>query len=260
MKDGYLSRFASLLTSVSEFDLQADVTLQGRLVLDRVGDLTVSYAPFEHTQRSARLVIVGITPGAQQARNSLLEARRQLLAGTDHTTVLAAAKVFSSFSGPMRANLVAMLDYIGLNRWLGIPTTAAVWDTRSDLVHFTSALRYPVYVDGKNYAGTPSMTATPILRDLLARCLGEEALTLPDAIWVPLGPKATEGVLWLVREGLLKNQQVLAGLPHPSGANAERIAYFLGRKNATSLSSKTSPTAIDAARNRLTNQVAHFPR
>ena len=256
----YLSRFAGLLTEVSEFDLQADITLQGRLVLDRVGNLIVSYAPFEHIQRSVRLVIIGITPGAQQARNALLEARRQLLGRASHATVLAAAKVFASFSGPMRANLVAMLDHIGLNRWLGISTTAAVWSTSSNLVHFTSALRYPVYLNGKNYAGNPSMTATPALRDLLVRCLGEEARVLPEAVWIPLGPKAAEGVSWLVREGLLSSKQVLAGLPHPSGANAERVSYFLGRKDIASLSPKTSPASLDAARERLTEHVASLLR
>ena len=37
-------------------------------------------------------------------------------------------------------------------------------------------------------------------------------------------------------------------IPHPSGANAERIAYFLGQKPRDRLSAKTDPTRIDAAR------------
>jgi hypothetical protein len=251
-----LSQFVDLITKVPESDFYADPTLDGRLVLNQLAELTVCYAPFEYIQRSASLVIVGITPGLQQARNALLEARRKLIAGSDINSALAAAKVFASFSGPMRTNLVAMLDHIGLNRWLGISTTADVWGVRSDLVHFTSALRYPVYRGGKNYSGFPSMTVTPVLRELLVRCLGEEAKALPSAVWVPLGPSATEGVLWLVREGLLSEQRVLAGLPHPSGANAERIAYFLGRKERALLSVKTSPASIDAARNRLIEQVS----
>jgi hypothetical protein len=172
--------------------------------------------------------------------------------------VLSAAKVFASFSGPMRTNLIAMLDQIGLNRWLGVSTTADVWGPRTDLVHFTSALRYPVYISGKNYSGSPSMTATPFLRELLLRCLGQEAKALPRAVWIPLGPGATEGVSWLVREGMLPQDRVLTGLPHPSGANAERIAYFLGRKERGLLSSKTSPDVIDAARSRITKQVANI--
>lgn len=256
MRVAELNSFADLLVSVTEADLAADVTLGGRLVLSRSGELTVCYAPFDYVQRGARLAIVGITPGAQQAHNALVEARRQLIAGANHGTVLSAAKVYASFSGPMRANLVAMLDHVGMNRWLGVTSTADVWNARTDLVHFTSALRYPVYVKGKNYSGSPSMTATPILRELLVRCLGEEVAALPNAVWVPLGPKATEGIFWLVQQGLLSPERVLAGLPHPSGANAERIAYFLGHKERASLSVKTAPDGIDAARTRLSAQIA----
>jgi len=250
------ARLAEIITSVSLSELEADATLGGRLVLSTLGEVKVCYAPFDHIQKSAKLVLVGITPGGQQARNALIEFHRRLAAGADHRTALGAAKTFASFSGPMRKNLVAMLDHIGLNQWLGVPTTEQVWGDRSDLVHFTSALRYPVYVAGKNYSGSPSMIATPLLRELLERCLGEEAEILPKAVWIPLGPTATEGVSWILQKGLLKQQQVLAGLPHPSGANAERIAYFLGRKERPLLSPKTSADSIDAARSRLVAQVA----
>jgi hypothetical protein len=254
-----LTQYADILIAASEAALAADVTLRGQPVMGRSGDLVVSYAPFEHIQRGARLVIVGITPGAQQARNALMEARRRLLGGESTVAALAAAKVFASFSGPMRANLVSMLDHVGLQRWLGVPSTEVVWTTRSDLVHFTSVLRYPVFVGGKNYSGAPSMTITPLLKDVLARHLREEAETLSRAVWVPLGPKATEGVSWLVQQKILSPGQVLAGLPHPSGANAERVAYFLRRKPRTALSVKTSPDSIDTARELLLAQIAALP-
>jgi hypothetical protein len=254
-----LCRFARLLLSVTEADLAADATLGGRLLLGQSGELTICYAPFDYIERGARLVIVGITPGAQQARNALVEARRQLIGRSDHETALRAAKVFASFSGSMRSNLIAMLDHVGLNQWLGVASTEEVWSTRTDLVHFTSALRYPVYLKGENYSGSPSMTTNSVLRELLVRCLGEEVEALPHAVWVPLGPKATEGIAWLVQLGLLQPERVLMGLPHPSGANAERIAYFLGRKERALLSAKTAPDSIDAARARLSAQVAALP-
>ena len=37
-------------------------------------------------------------------------------------------------------------------------------------------------------------------------------------------------------------------MPHPSGANAERISYFLGRKPRERLSAKTDPHKLDGAR------------
>jgi len=109
-----LDRFRSLITKATESELKNDPTLGGTLIMDRAGRLTVSYAPFEHIQRTARVVIVGITPGAVQASNALIAAREGILAGRSHANVFAQAKTFASFSGPMRTNLVAMLDQIGL--------------------------------------------------------------------------------------------------------------------------------------------------
>jgi hypothetical protein len=256
----HLTRFAPILTAASEDAIRGDVTLGGQLVIERAGDLVVSYAPFEHIELSARIVIVGITPGAQQACNALLEVRRQLLAGNDHASALAAAKVFASFSGPMRTNLIAMFDHIGLHRFIGVQSAADLWNDSRTLVNFTSALRYPVFVAGKNYSGQPSMTAIPILRNLLDTCLHEEARALPKAAWIPLGPKASQGVDWLVQKGMLDRSRVFVGLPHPSGANAERIAYFLGRKSRATLSSKTNAATLDDARERLSKQVMSLVR
>lgn len=253
-----LSRYAPAIVSATEADIRADVTLGGSLLVERDGPIAISYAPFEHIQTGAKLVIVGITPGAQQAANALLELRRRLRTGATDAEALAAAKVFASFSGPMRANLVAMLDHIGVQRLLGLDTCAALWSESSALVHFTSALRYPVFVDGANFNRQRPILSTPALVRLLGDCLAEEAEALSTALWVPLGPVATEAVEWIARRGLLPAGSVLSGLPHPSGANAERIAYFLGRKRRESLSIKTNADALDAVRDGLMRQVGQL--
>jgi hypothetical protein len=87
---------------------------------------------------------------------------------------LSATKVFASFSGPMRTNLVAMLDHICLARWLGVASTATIWSSHQEFAHFTLALRYPIFVDGENYSGRRDMTSSPLLRRLLDECLREE--------------------------------------------------------------------------------------
>jgi hypothetical protein len=84
------------------------------LIVTQSGDVVISYAPFEHIQYGAKVVIVGITPGEQQARNALLELRRYLLLGADHATALEKAKVFASFSGAMRTNLIATASRSGV--------------------------------------------------------------------------------------------------------------------------------------------------
>lgn len=182
-----ISQFRNVLLAASETAIRADTSLGGKLRLGQNGRISVDYAPFEYIEPNARLVIVGITPGAQQARNALCEARRLLLAGQNEAQAIKAAKTFASFSGPMRSNLVAMLDYVGVPALLNINSTAELWSHRSDLVHFTSALRYPVYLDSKNYSGTPSMTAVQILSSMLEKFLSEEAKALPNALWVPFG-------------------------------------------------------------------------
>lgn len=103
--------------------------------------------------KAARVVIVGITPGRQQMRNALLEAHRILKSGASDDAAIEGAKVFASFSGPMRSNLVALLDHIGLNRLIGVTTTASLWDADAHQVHFTSALRYPVFLKPRTILG-----------------------------------------------------------------------------------------------------------
>jgi UDP-N-acetylmuramyl pentapeptide synthase len=82
------------------------------------------YSPFDHVNLSAKIVIVGLTPGLQQARNALAAARSALNKGASVETAAAEAKVYASFSGPKRNNLIRLLDYIGIARILGVDSTA----------------------------------------------------------------------------------------------------------------------------------------
>jgi transposase len=63
-----------------------------------------------------------------------------------------------------------------------------------------------------NSSGQPSMTVTPVLRELLDTCLREEAVALSKAIWISLGPKATQGIEWIIQQGALDRNNVLIGL------------------------------------------------
>ncbi|RSU63270.1 hypothetical protein BRX36_16020 [Sphingomonas sp. S-NIH.Pt1_0416] len=214
------------------------------------------YAPFDHVNRNARIAIVGMTPGRFQAVNALRTAQEALQAGQSVESAAEKAKVFASFSGePMRGNLVRMLDLIGVADLLGLPSTASLWGGNSELVHFTSALRYPVFVDGQNWSGQPDMVRTPPLRSWLETYTGTELSLLPEAVIVPLGPKVAAAMRHLAQRGMIDASRILDGLPHPSGANAERIAYFLGDKAAELCSTKTNTTVLDSARKALHERV-----
>jgi hypothetical protein len=222
------------------------------------GDLDICYAPFEYINSQARLVILGITPGRTQMVNAIREARRQLDMGADHTAALMAAKRTGAFSGTMRPNLVAMLDSIGCARWLGIDSCDALFGhgPAAHLVQSASALRNPVFVRGGNYNGTPGITRHPLLREHLMGYFGQDVGSLSSAVFVPLGDKVSEALHFLADRGLVERTRILDGLPHPSGANGERIAYFLRRKTRALLSAKTDPEKVDAARDALLRKIA----
>lgn len=258
MTDTLFARFAGTVRGLSDSAV-ADCRSDPSLLLHEavVGPRTVEmiYSPFDHVNFAARVVIVGLTPGLQQARNALTAARAALKKGASVETAAAEAKVYASFSGPMRNNLVRLLDHIGIARMLGIGSTAELWGRRADLVHFTSALRYPVFVDGQNWSGQPDMLRVPEMRGWLERYTGKELESLRQALFVPLGPKVTAALEHLTRAGIIDAARVLSGLPHPSGANAERISCFLGDKPAELVSEKTNAASLHAARSKLIQQV-----
>ena len=222
----------------------------------REGALSVYYAPFEWVNPKARVVLVGITPGMVQAANALAEAQRAMTEGASVDETLRRAKQTSAFSGAMRPNLIALLDKIGLNRWLNISSSEELFGRSGHLLQTSSVLQFPVFVDGDNYNGSPNPVKTPLLRTMLTEHFGIMAKALPNAVFVPLGPVPSKAIDWLVSQGQMSAPHVLHGLPHPSGANAERIAYFLGRKSRAELSAKTSPDKLDAAKEQLLRAVS----
>jgi hypothetical protein len=254
--NGYFGRHASAIAAATPAKLK-DGLLE-EFNLGRDGSLNVCYAPFDFIASEAQLVVVGITPGRAQAINALAAASVALRAGKDHKEATRLAKLTGSFSGPMRANLVSMLDHIGLASALVVTSCANLFDPTNQRVHFTSALRYPVFVGNNNYNGTPDMLKTPLLKSMIDTCLADEAKRLSNAIWLPLGPQPVRALDYLCGKGLLNRGQVLQGLPHPSGANAERISYFIGRKARGLLSSKTNASTLDSARTTLRSQVQAF--
>ncbi|PPQ36679.1 Uracil DNA glycosylase superfamily protein [Rhodoblastus acidophilus] len=262
MSNELFSEFKNAVSELAEAELLAEVARPQRLLIasDHVGarTLDVAYAPFDHVNLGADIVIVGITPGRHQMQNALLEARRCLKAGLSDEAAKSAAKVFASFSGPMRTNLVSMLDSVGVNQALGLSSTATLWGADAARVHFTSALRYPVFIDNENYSGAPSMLATPLLKKQLMQWFATEMEALPNAVFVPLGPKVTEAVEVVASKLGIGSARILSGLPHPSGANAERIAFFLGRKKRADVSAKVDADRLLACRAELETKIGSW--
>lgn len=217
------------------------------------GRLTVQYAPFEWANPEAKLIIVGITPGETQAVNALLEVQRQQSMGASDALALKAAKLTGAFSGPMRKNLLAMLDKVGVPRWLGASNAAELFEKRANLIQTASVIQYPTFVDGKkNYNGSPDLRRSPLLGGLVKDYFVPMVAALPQARILALGDVPWNTLQWLADQGLLDRRRMLGFMPHPSPANNERISYFL---EATQLdatpSNKTNAAKLAQMRQRL---------
>ena len=227
-------RFADRIKALPQRDEYTEGDLlsnQFRLYED--DSLAIYYAPFDYVNSAAQVVIVGITPGWTQMKLSYREARRALLEGVPCDEVNRRAKALARFAGRMRSNLVQMLDGIGLHRSLELQTCGDLFDSASAQLHSTSAIRYPVFVDGKNYTGhRPKLLRTPVLRDFIYTCLKDELNQVPNALLIPLGNSVDSAIEDLISSGMLDRQRCLVGFPHPSPGNGHRIRLFVERRAA----------------------------
>ena len=194
--------------------------------------LEIFYAPLDYVNRQAQVIIVGITPGWTQMEVAYRQARLDLLAGLSGAQVCRRAKEQARFAGAMRTNLISMLDGIGLPGCLGLSGSEALFSTHVSLLHTTSAIRYPVFVDGKDYTGhRPRLLRHPTLTQFLDTYLAGELQEAGQGLIVPLGQAVSEALAYLVERGVVDQRRCLIGFPHPSGANARRERLFGERKS-----------------------------
>lgn len=192
--------------------------------------LEIFYTAMDWVNPAAEVVLIGITPGRHQAWEAAREAGRALREGAGAEEALRRADRVASFSGPMRSNLVGMLDGIGLADALSLDTTADLFGSAHDRCGLVSATGFPVFVDGRNYTGSdPVLASSPILSSLVRHMLGGDLVLTPHALLVPLGVAAQSAVDLLVGEGIIPTPQCLRGLPHPSGANGHRRSQYAQR-------------------------------
>jgi len=158
---------------------------------------------------------------------AIKESRKAMALGLSEKDVLARAKVHASFAGPMRENLIKMMDALGINELLNMPSTSTLWGSDSHRVHFTSTLRYPTFVNGKNYSRSPQLNKVPFLFNLSKKWLEEELSLLPNALIVPMGDGVSQVLEHLFKNMPLIKDRILFGMPHASSAANGWIARFL---------------------------------
>ncbi|MGE8654863.1 MAG: hypothetical protein ACN6NV_14175 [Acinetobacter gandensis] len=236
------AQFASIIASHPIDELtQSDLLLVGQS--EKIKSF---YAPFEAINTQAQVVIVGICPGRQQWQNALLAMQSALALNLPEKEALNLAKNSGAFSGAIRHNLTRLLDHIGLNERLGISSTSELFTDHQEMVQLCSALQQCILIHAKNYAGSaPSMLKNDFLKQHIYDYFIPMVLQLPNALYIPLGKGVDEVLNYISNLGYLKQEQILSGLPHPSGANAERIKYFLGEKPRHLLSTQTNADQIN---------------
>lgn len=195
-------------------------------------DLAIYYVPFDYVNAGAKVVLIGITPGWTQMEIAYREAGRCLQAGLSVEETLKRAGDQAGFAGMTRTNLVKMLDGIGLAKEMDLRSCSLLFDRASQFAHTTSALRYPVFVNGASYSGRwPDMTRHQLLRRYITETLAGELQSVPFALVIPLGKAVSSAVRLLVDQRLLDGDRCLQNFPHPSGANASRVREYQRRKD-----------------------------
>jgi hypothetical protein len=192
--------------------------------------LEVAYTAMDWVNPAAEVVLIGISPGRRQAWAAARHAGEALRDGAQPEDALREADRVASFSGPMRQNLVAMLDGIGLARAMGLESTNEFFGPAHGRCGLVSATGFPVFVNGHNYTGSnPALADSPVVSSLVRQMLGGDLRMTPHALLIPLGVAAQSAVDLLVDEGIIETPRCLRGLPHPSGANGHRLRQYTER-------------------------------
>lgn len=179
----------------------------------------LTYFGYQNTK--AKVVIVGITPG-----NSQLKGIRE---GLD----LREIKRKNAFAGSMRPNLINMLDYVGINKLLGIESCRSLWEEDFDKVDMTSLLKEATYElkkdgcktmfkDVKKIAKSEKLT-TMLKEGFMKDCSKYENIVL----YVACGPGVYNTLKELQAKGKIVG--VVIGIAHPSGANLGRVLCYQGK-------------------------------
>lgn len=190
-----------------------------KLAEEEENHLEIFYAAHtDYMDSQARVVFIGICPGFEQMKLSFDLVKT--MENWPAEDVLRQAKIQARFGKSMRRNLIELADRTDLPALLGLHSSAELFDPDCHLMDNTTLLPYPVFYKRKNYTGhTPKIARSPLLFGICQSQLETVARTWPHAVFIPLGRCVDETLRYL---GLIPDEQIVHGFPHPSGANGHR--------------------------------------
>ena len=200
-------------------------------MLDKENNIEIYYAPHnEYLNPKAKVFIIGITPGFQQMSTAIGTARKELEVSDNIEEIQYKCKVAARFSGSLRKNIISMLDGIELNNMFNLKSCSQLFDEDDYLLHTISLIPYPVFVKGENYTGhTPKLIKSQFLMKYVCDNFINELNKMEkseEILLIPLGKAVEEVLIKLKEDGVIKEEQILLGFPHPSGANVNRVTQF----------------------------------
>lgn len=230
-----IERFAGPILSASEDQIRRELAREGHSILrDETlglgtdGPYSQFFAPFDWVNEDADVVIVGITPGVQQATEALLTLRSELRKYDDIGLAADRAKQSASFKGQMRTNGARLMDHFDIHQLLGLDSTADLFGKAAHRAHYTSVLRYPVLKDHGNYSGDARLMQRAWMRSKALETIPAEISRLNDPWIIPFGPVAADAVQEMARLGRISDDKVLAGILHPGGQQVNRYKVQWG--------------------------------
>lgn len=211
-----------------------DEILTKDFLIDKDGSLEIYYAPHnEYINQNAKIFIVGITPGFSQMSTAISKARKDIEENKSIEEIQYDCKVEGRFSGPLRKNIIQMLDEIKLNEALEIDSCEELFNDKDYLLHTTSLIPYSVFLKGNNYTGhSPKLVKSKFLMNYVYENFKENISKLDDVLIIPLGKAVEEVLEELVKNKVIKEEQILKGFPHPSGANGHRLVQLEENKDS----------------------------
>jgi hypothetical protein len=218
--------YSDKILSLNNFE-KSDI-LTDKFLLHRENNLEMYYAPHnEYINKDAKVFIIGICPGWTQTQIAYKTANEGLKRNLPFEEIQKQCKHNSRFAGSMRKNLIEFLDELGLHRYLGISCCADLFDNDNNLLHTTSVLPFPVFINNKNYTGhNPDILKSNLLSSYVEKYFYPEAKLLSDALIIPLGKSVDDVLDDMVKKQIIKSDNILFGFPHTSGANGHRKKQF----------------------------------
>lgn len=204
-------------------------------------------AGFEKTNPKAEVIIVGITPGNSQLKTGVPN-------GMDSLEI----KRNYAFAGSIRSNLIELLDYVGVNRILGILTCKTIWEEDFERIDMTSLLKRATFDittgEEKMFKDVERIFKEPKLKEEFDKGFVEDCKKYENAkIFVACGSQVYDVLLELKRKGVITAQVI--GIAHPSAQNKDRIAYYQGKETKPLLWCKEKSAEAIETVNRILSEI-----